>query len=723
MLGKGTIVAGYELLEPLAPRSRSGVVYEAIDVAGSRRVAVKVIDSDLSDDDSFRARFRDEVITQGSLDDGHVMPVYEAGESRHGLFVAMAKVDGPSLRDLLGSRELEPAVGLDILAAVAEALDAAHRQGLVHGNVKPENILVPPDRDPVLSDFGSARPLDGRMLVKGGSRGGEHNYISPEQARGEPATERSDIYALGVVLFETLTGSVPYQRDSAKAVVYAHLYRPVPVASARDGRLPEEIDAVVQRALAKGPHDRYGSASELVAAARGALAHRPVASTADRPRAGGGPDANGARSGAERARPGRGVGAAVATPVGAARSDVTDASAARPSHTPLSPELATAPPTDAPSGPAPVRAASPATARAAALPPSARPSAPRPWRAPEPSAPADADRPPPRRIASLTTEPAETSDRRVLGGRRGVLVGLLALLAIAGAAGTSAVLGRPGEEAPPPPRAEASGRLGVTVPGQWRRLAEAPAVPGLRLADAIAVGPPGSTGAALVAGTAEPSGPVLLPATFLRRLEDPPENDDTVALGAFQAYRYANLTPEGFDGRMNVYAVPTTAGVASVACVAPASVDGFLAECERVASTLELSEGDPVPLGPDRRYAARLDRVIARLNRIRGAGRSRLQGARTPAGQARTAGGLAAAYREAATSLGRGSSLNPAEQQANGQIVAALRTTQEAYTRMAAAARAGDRGRYNAARAAVGRGETAVQRGVESLEPLGYLLK
>ena len=721
MLTDGTIVAGYELLQPLAPRSRSGVVYEAVDRAGRRRVAVKVIDSDLSDDDGFRMRFRDEVIKQGSLNHVHVLSVYEAGESQHGLFVAMAKVEGPSLRDLLASQELEPAAGLDILEAVAEALDAAHRQGLVHRNLKPENILVPPDGDAVLGDFGSARPLDGRMLVKGGSRGGEHNYISPEQARGEPATERSDLYALGAVLFETLAGSEPYQRGSAKAVVYAHLYRPVPVASERDPRLPEEIDVVLQRAMAKEPDDRYASASELVAAARAALGHGPVAPPIDPPRTRGGADRNGTRSAAENARSERTGAAAVATAVGGARPDVGDAPLARPSHPPLSPEAATAPPTEGPPSPASVRPASPVTKTTGPAPSSTRPTAPR--RGPGSAAPTHAERPRGRRIAAVTTETAETSDRRLLGWRRGVLIGLLALLVIAGAAGASAILGRSRDEAPPPPpRAESGGRLGVTVPGLWRRLAEAPAVPGLRLADAIALGPPGSTGAALVAGTAEPSGSLLLPATLLRRLADRPQNDDTVALGTFQAYRYANLTPRGFDGRLNIYAVPTTAGVASVACVAPASVDGFLDECERVASTLELSEGEPVPLGPDRRYAARLDRAIARLNRIRGAGRSRLQGARTPAGQARTATALAAAYRRAATSLARGRSLNPAEQRANGRIVSALRTTQAAYTRMAAAARAADRGRYNAARAAVVRGEAAVQRGVEALEPLGYLL-
>ena len=731
MLSKGTIVAGYELLQPLGPRSRSGIVYDAIDVAGSRRVAVKVLDADLSDDDGFRDRFREEVIKQGSLKHDHVLAVYEAGESQHGLFVAMAKVDGPSLRGLLSAGELGAATGLEILEPVAGAIDAAHQQGLVHRNVKPENILVAPDatgagRHPLLGDFGSSRPLDGRMLGKVRGRDGEYNYISPEQARGEGDTTRSDIYALGAVLFEALVGSVPYARDSAKAVLYAHLYRPVPVASERNRQLPEQIDAVIQQAMAKDPTERYATGRELMAAAREALAHggRAVAPAPARPRSADGPQrGNGSSSGPqrtdERARHGASV-AAVAASVGGARSAAVDAPPAppaRPSRGPLPPAAATAPPTEA---------APRETRRTAAAPPSVRPApnSRRARHAPEAAMPARADAPP-RRVTKVTTRTAEPSDRRVFGGvSRGVLVGLLALLALAGAALASTLLGGSGQgdAPPPPPRAEAGRQLGLTVPGQWQRLRTAPRVPGLRIADVIAVAPPGGTGAALLAGRIEASGPVLLPAPLLRRLADPPANDDTVALGQLQAYRYAGLAPRGFNGRINVYSVPTTAGVASVACVSPARAEEFLAACERVASTLKLSRGEPVPLGPDRRYAARLDRTIGRLNRARAAGRSRLQGARTPAGQARTAGGLAAAYREAATSLARGRVLNPAEQQANRQIIAALRTTQAAYTRMAAGARGADRGRYNAARAAVVRGEAAVQRGVESLEPLGYLL-
>ena len=741
MLSKGTIVAGYELRQPLGPRSRSGVVYEAIDVAGSRRVAVKVLDADLTDDDRFRDRFREEVIKQGSLRHAHVVPVYEAGESQHGLFVAMAKVDGLSLLAPIAAGELDAAASLEILEGMAEALDAAHQQGLVHRNVKPENILLATDRTgagrhPLLADFGSSRPLDGRMLGKVRGRGREYNYISPEQARGEGDTARSDVYALGVVLFEMLVGHVPYARDSPKAVLYAHLYRPVPVVSERNRNLSEEIDAVIQRAMAKDPTDRYATGGELTAAAREALGRdgaRVVASASrDRPESPRAPqERNGTSSRAERSARPTPVGA-VAAAVGGARpaaADAPPAPAVRPSRSPLPVAAATAPPTEA--APRETRAARTETPtapkRTAAAAPAAGPipASPRARQAPEPAVPAHTGTVPRRQVASVTTETTQTSDKRALGGvRRGGLVALLALLALAGAALASTLLDGSAEVgAPPPsPRAERGGQIALTVPGQWQRLASAPRVPGLRIADPIAVAPPGGRGAALVAGRIEPSGAVLLPAPLLRRLADPPANDDTVALGELQAYRYAGLAPRGFDGRINVYSVPTTAGIASVACVSPARAEEFLAACERVASTLELDRGKPVPLGPDRRYAARLDRAIGKLNRARAADRARLQGARTPAGQARTAGGLAAAYREAATSLARGAVLNPAEQQANRQIVAALRNTQAAYTRMAAGARAADRGRYNAARAAVVRGEAEVQRGVKSLEPLGYLL-
>lgn len=726
MLSKGTIVAGYELLRPLAASSRSGTVYEAIDVAGNRRVAVKVLDTDLSDDDAFRDRFRDEVIKQGSLHHGHVVPVYEAGESQAGLFVAVAKVDGPSLRDLLASTQLDPVAVVELLAPVADALDAAHAQGLVHRNVKPENVLVLPDgsaagHHPFVADFGSARPLDGRVLVKSGARGGEYNYISPEQARGEEATERSDVYALGAVLFEGLVGSQPYPRESAKAVLYAHLYRPVPIASERNPKLPEAIDAVIQRAMAKAPADRFATAGELATAALQALGLPADGSQTPAEPAGG----NG--SAPDRDRP--------APEPDSPPEDDGDQGASVPSPPGEPPPAAPGAPPEEPRpapavGPTGTRASAVATPPRTPVPARRPPSSPRrreaaeSVEADEAPLPARTDPARTRRVVSVTSETTEASERRALGLPRGAVLGLLVLLALVGAAGAYAVLGRSGDEAPPPPppRAEAGGQLGLIVPGQWRRLASPPAIPGLRLGDPIAIAPPGVAGAALVAGTTEANGQVLLPASLLRRLPEPPASDDAVALGQLQAYRYADLRPRGFEGRMNVYSVPTTAGVASVACVVPASAAGFLPECERVASTLKLGEGKPVPLGPDRRYAARLDRAIGRLNATRAANRARLLGARTPAGQANTAGRLAAAYRQAATSLARGGTLNPAEQQANQRIVSALRTTQAAYTRMAAGARANDRGQYNAARAAVIRGEARVQRQVEALEPLGYLL-
>ena len=694
MLSSGTTVAGYEVVRPLGPPSRSGRVYEAIDADANPRLALKVLDNDLTDDDEFRSRFRAEVISQGSLNHPNIVPVYEAGQAQQGLFVAMAKVDGPSLRQLLSETALEPSAALSLLAPVGEALDAAHGAGLVHRNVKPENVLVERDGDAgdhaFLADFGSARPPDGHALIRSGGSAGALNYISPEQAEGGEATARSDVYSLGATLFEALTGSPPYRRDSAKAVLYAHLYRPVPLPSERDRRLPEAIDAVIARAMAKRPEDRYESGGALMAAAADALGtegqrrRSAGAVVAPPPREAPAPKPDSGNGAGQTLQP-------AAPPGGAGSPRVTERAPA----TAVAASTATPPPPPSPTR-APER------------------QAPRPERLREREPVVAED--PPRRIVSVTTE---TGERR-RGPARGLLIGVVGLVVLA-AAGAALAFVAPSRESPPQPRVESAGIVGLTAPGDWQRQAAPPRIPGFKVRDPVALAPPGGSGAGLVAGRVQATAPVLLPAAFQRRLADPPQNDDTVALGQVQAYRYAGLAPRGFDGRMNVYAVPTSEGVATVACYAPLDAQEFLAQCERVASTLRLTGARPIPLGPDRRYAARLDQAIGRLNAARAAGGRRLQGARTPAGQARTAAGLSAAYRRAALSLA-GAPLNTTEDAANLRIVAALRTTQAAYARMASGARANDRGRYNAARAAVTRGEAAVQQAVEALEPLGYLL-
>ncbi len=249
-----------------------GVVYRATQLALERPVALKVIARELADKDGFRERFLRESRLAARLDHPSVVPVYDAREEDGELIVAMRLVEGGDLRQLI-RREgpLAPARAIGLLGQVAEALDAAHAAGIVHRDVKPHNILVEGDRA-YLSDFGLAKAIEGTGDGSSASVVGTVEYMAPEQWRGEKVGPSADIYSLGCVLYEALTGIVPFARKEADT----------------EAEMPKGIEAVIERAVAKDPDDRYRTAGELVAAAaecEGATpaATRVLADTPGRP--------------------------------------------------------------------------------------------------------------------------------------------------------------------------------------------------------------------------------------------------------------------------------------------------------------------------------------------------------------------------------------------------------------------------------------------------------
>jgi len=268
-----TGVPGYRV-EALIGRGGMGEVYRATDERLGRPVALKVLTDGAAADDRYRARLLEESRRAASLDHPNVVPVYEAGEAGGRLFLAMRYVPGTDLKALL-RREgaLAPDRAIAIAAQVADALDAAHRRGLVHRDVKPSNVLLDHAdgrEHAYLADFGltqstSARaPADGRFT-------GTVDYVAPEQIRGDPVDGRADEYGLACLLFECLTGTVPFRGESAVGTLFAHLEEPVPAVAERRVGLPAGLDAVFARALAKDPADRFASCGALVGAARGAL--------------------------------------------------------------------------------------------------------------------------------------------------------------------------------------------------------------------------------------------------------------------------------------------------------------------------------------------------------------------------------------------------------------------------------------------------------------------
>lgn len=270
MLARGTRLAGYRV-DGIIGQGGMGVVYEATQLSLERTVALKLLTAELSDDPSFRRRFRREGQLQAALDHPHIIPVYEAGESPHGLFLAMRLVNGPDLRHLIGRETLDERRAIRILGQVADALDTAHDAGLTHRDIKPQNVLVT-DRDHAyLADFGLTKAPGIDSLTSTGRFVGTLNYTAPELIRGDGSSAASDVYAMGAMLYECLCGQVPFRRDSEAAVIYAHLQEAPPRPSATRPGLTPEIDDVVARAMSKEPEQRYPTAGRLALDAARAL--------------------------------------------------------------------------------------------------------------------------------------------------------------------------------------------------------------------------------------------------------------------------------------------------------------------------------------------------------------------------------------------------------------------------------------------------------------------
>jgi serine/threonine-protein kinase len=272
-LSLGSTVAGFRL-EELIGEGATGRVFRASD-GENRTVALKLLAPELARDERFRKRFLRESRLAAGLEDPHVVPVLEAGEADGILYLAMRLVDGPDLREILASQSpLEPELALAIVGQVATALDAAHRAGLVHRDVKPANVLLEGEHA-YLCDFGLARHVSSVSSLTT-ERGfvGTIDYIAPEQIEGQGVDRQADVYSLGCLLFECLSGARPFARESDLATVFAHLNEDPPPISEIRPELPQELDTVFSTALAKVPDERYASCGELVAAVRAGLEGR-----------------------------------------------------------------------------------------------------------------------------------------------------------------------------------------------------------------------------------------------------------------------------------------------------------------------------------------------------------------------------------------------------------------------------------------------------------------
>ena len=257
----------------LIARGGMGEVYRAEDAHLARIVAVKLLSGRFADNDAIRGRFTREGLAVARLSHApNTVTIFDVGEHGGRPYIVMEYLPGGSLADRIEREGAQP-VGrsLDWLGQAAAALDAAHANGIVHRDVKPANLLLDSDERVKVADFGVASAADLGSFTEVGTVVGTAGYLAPEQARGERAGPASDLYALAVVAFELLTGKRPFERESSTAEAMAHVSAPIPPASASNPTLPDELDDVLARGLAKEPEHRFGSAAELVGALRDAL--------------------------------------------------------------------------------------------------------------------------------------------------------------------------------------------------------------------------------------------------------------------------------------------------------------------------------------------------------------------------------------------------------------------------------------------------------------------
>lgn len=673
MLERGTIVAGDFRVDGVVGDGGMGVVYEATQLSLDRTVALKLVSAAFSQDAGFRERFRREGRLQATLEHAHVIDVYAAGQSDQGLYLAMRLVRGPSLAALIGKPALTVERTQRLLTQIASALDAAHDVGLIHRDLKPHNILIDERRDhSYLADFGVTKARGTAGLTQVGQLVGTLAYMAPEQFKGYEATERSDIYSFGAVLFESIVGTVPYAMPTEAAIINAHLSEAVPKITDHRPELSSGVDEVIARAMAKEPEDRYSTAMAMMEELAATLAAEAPAS--------------------------RTLVSDVPEPP---LADATRIVAA-PESPPAEPETRVT--TDAPTGGAPPTTVTPAPATEL-------------------------------RTAETTVEPVEATTiskqeelapppappraARPAGRSRWIwAIGAAAILGLAVAGFVGGSHSAPDKQKTVVDQSQRnveSGALAVAAPVSWKH-ASAPSIPGLRLGKGLSVAPSAAGG--LTAGTARRAWPTFLPASFRKAIGAAAvKRRQLVKIGGLSAYRYANVKPKGYAGSMTVYAIPQSTSEWIAACWGASGAPPE--QCEDVAASISVDGGKDYDLAPSAAYAAKIRGAVSALGGARKRGLAALSKASTQKAQSTAATQMAVAYATLARRLAAAGP-PPYASPVHARIVSAARSTQRAHMALAGAAAAGSQGRYDAARALVRKREAQLRAALAGLAQLGY---
>ena len=651
-----------------------------------RLVALKELSAFRQADPAFTQRFLRESRLAGSLSHPNIVTVHDYFENDGVPYIAMEYVTGGSLRTQIGHMSLSQVAGT--LEGMLSALDHAEHHQIVHRDVKPENVMVTGQGRVKITDFGIAKATGsastGSFLTATGTTVGTPNYMAPEQAMGQEVGPWTDLYSVGVMAFELFVGHVPFNdTEEPMAVLMRQVSDPIPPARSINPEVDEAISDWIERLVVKDPEKRIRSASEaweefeeIIIELVGPRWRRtaPLVVSSQRP-----PD----------------VPAGPYTPPPTA--------AARP---PLMPtwEVPNWGPTRSD---APTRRLSDDGDEAYA-------------RTVMPDAPT-------RRL----DDPGEAPESE--RGQRGKLL-KVALVLLATLAVLAAAFGRPGpaptglSEASTPVTTVTGPDMSLQVPRGWRRVRTAPDV-ALPLSNAVAAGPRGTADGpvvefGLVKGN-RAANSTLLPAAFLSSTGQssgsaPAHTAVRLPKQSLEAWRYTGLRPVGVARELTVYTVPTSAGVATVACAVPAGQGASLAaQCDAIAGTLQLKKATAYPVGASDTYATALNGTIGELQQTSRSQEATLQGAQTLAAQAAAANALASAYDAAAAQLAA-LRLSPADRQANAALVTALRAAAAAYRKAAHGATAGDPEAYRTASAAVPAATTQVNSALAGVAAAGY---
>jgi serine/threonine protein kinase len=738
------MVGRYEILREIG-RGGMAIVYAARQPDLDRQVALKELSSFHANSAEFAHRFLRESRLAGSLNHPNIVTVHEYFEHAGTPYIAMELVPRGSLRPYVRRLSLAQVAG--VLEGILAALAHAETAGIVHRDMKPENVMVTADGRVKIADFGIARATQraGTQYVTAtGMTVGTPTYMAPEQAMAGEIGPWTDLYSVGVLTYELILGSPPFtDSDTPLAILMRHVNERIPSAIELQPTLDPGLSGWIDSLLVKDPKQRvrhalvaWESLEEIIVGLLGPLWRRDARLLGDHSDAveadplTPAPFESHSSIRTPTPQPTEIPGAFITFEPGPAPSPAREPEpSATPEREPVEPEPEREPVEPEPEPfelePLPVEPEAEPQPEATSEPlPHPEPKLAEPEPESELAEPEPEPRPELAPEPEREAEPSRAREPEPAGTRHSRTNLVVAAFVAAIAAATGFILAPAAHRASAAPVAlsqtASSPRLSISYPGTWRQSpATPPGVASPRLSDQVVLVPRDGGGGALVLGTTTATDAALLPNGFAATLVSPPQGTP-VKLGPWIYRRYLNLLPRGAAGPQTVYALPTTAGTLIASCVAPsANAPEFASACERAIASLRLESATALPPTANPVFARSLGTVIATLNAARAADGRRLETAKRPADQAASAHRLAVAHSAAATAAGR-LAPGPIGAEANLAIVAALHRLGSAYESLAHAAEHSDKRQYGAASTAITQSEAALGAGFAQLRQDGY---